>query len=152
MYHFLDATYKLYHMIFVFLCLTYFTLYDNPLGPSMLLQMAWFILFYGWVIFHCMYHIFIHSSVGEHLGCFHVLAIVNSTAVNTGVHVRGRVIPMADSNKFIVSNRNVKKKSKWIWVWVWILSPSLLREWHVVPVFGPLNSTLENWMVYIILK
>ena len=35
-----------------------------------------------------MYHIFfIHSSVDRHLGCFHVFAIVNSAAVNIGVHV-----------------------------------------------------------------
>ena len=34
-----------------------------------------------------MYHIFIHSSVFGHLGCFYVLAIVNSAAVNIGVHV-----------------------------------------------------------------
>ena len=35
-----------------------------------------------------MYHIFFfYSSIDGHLGCFHILAIVNSASVNTGVHI-----------------------------------------------------------------
>ena len=34
-----------------------------------------------------VYHIFIYSSVSGHLGYFHVLAIVNSAALNIRVHV-----------------------------------------------------------------
>ena len=35
-----------------------------------------------------MYHnFFIHSSVDGHLGCFHVLSIANSAAMNNGIHV-----------------------------------------------------------------
>ena len=40
-----------------------------------------------------MYHNFlIHSSVDGHLGCFHVLAIVDSAAVNIEVHVSFSVL------------------------------------------------------------
>ena len=40
-----------------------------------------------------MYSIFfICSTIGGHLGCFLVLAIVNSASVNFGVHVSFRII------------------------------------------------------------
>ena len=63
----------------------------------MLLQM---VLFYNYLqlsnillcvslSIHCRYLfiVFIYSSVYRHLGCFHVLAIVNSAAMNIRVHV-----------------------------------------------------------------
>ena len=49
----------------------------------------------GWVILHCIYIyciFFIHSSVDGHLGCFCVLTIVNSAAMNIRVHASFRIL------------------------------------------------------------
>ena len=76
------------------LCLTHFTQYDNLyLHPCCCQQQNLFffmanILSYSVYVRLCVYHIFfIYSSIDGHLGCFHILAIVNSTAMNIGVHV-----------------------------------------------------------------
>ena len=76
-------------MIFVSLNLIFFIYYDNLHVHSCCCSWHYFILFNDWVLFHCIYvpQLLCHSSVCGHSGCFWFLAIVNSAAVNIGVHV-----------------------------------------------------------------
>ena len=53
----------------------------------MMLQMTEF-LFYDRVILHIF---FIHSSVDEHLGCFHIFAIINNVGMNIEVHITFKI-------------------------------------------------------------
>ena len=44
-----------------------------------------------------MCHIFyIHSSVNEHLGCLHVLMIVNSVEINIGIYISFEVMVFSE--------------------------------------------------------
>ena len=116
-------------MIFVFICLTYFTLYDNLQIHPCCCKWNYFILVfmaeYYSIIYMC--HIFIHSSVDGHLGCFHVLATVNSAAMNIGVHVSFQI-----STTLIFSWLNSLPQ-------VSSHSPNLLHIFTVTP--EPYNNT-----------
>ena len=61
----------------------------GPLGPSMSLQVTQFCpsVAEQYSIVYVDHILFIHSSADGRLGCFHVLAIINSGAVNAGVEV-----------------------------------------------------------------
>ena len=76
-------------MVFVLLFLTNFTQYDNLQVSPHCCKWYYFILFVlSSILLYIMHHIFfIHLSVDGHLGCLHVLTIVNSAAMDIEGHV-----------------------------------------------------------------
>ena len=81
-----------------------------------------------------MYHSFIHSSVDGHLGCFHALAVVNSAAMNDGIHVSLSILV---SSGYMPKSGMAGSYSGFI--------PSLLRNLHTasivaVSIYIPINS------------
>ena len=86
---FLDSTYTCEYAIFFFFSLSdLFHSVRQPQGPSMFLQMTQFHSYFMANIPLYMYHIFfIYFSADGLLVCFHVPTVVNSAAMNIGVHV-----------------------------------------------------------------
>ena len=84
----LDSTYKCYHMIFIFLCLTSFN-HRWFLSPSMLLSMALnnsFLCLNNIPLYICTSSSYLFLCWYT-FGCFQVLAMVNSAAMNIWIHV-----------------------------------------------------------------
>ena len=78
----------------------------------------------------CIYHIFfIQSSVNGHLDCLHVLAVANSAAVNSGVHVS---LSIMVSSGYMPSSGTVGLFGSSIM--------SILRTLHTVLHSGCINS------------
>ena len=76
-----------------------------------------------------MYHnFFIHSSVDGHLGCFHVIAIVNSVAMNIGVHMSFSILI---SSGYMTWSGMARSYGGFI--------PSFLRNLHTVFHSGCIN-------------
>ena len=79
-------------MIFVFLFLTNFTLY-NKLCITRLIHLTptnsnlFFFMAEKYFIVYMYHNIFIHPSVSGDPGCFHVQVIVNSAAMNIRILV-----------------------------------------------------------------
>ena len=85
LYHFLDSTYKWYCMIFVSVWLTSLSMIITRsihVVASGIISLFFIAEQYSIVDMYPVF--FIHSSVDGYLGCFNVLAIVNSAAVNLG--------------------------------------------------------------------
>ena len=79
---------------------------------------------------------FIHSSIDQYRGCFHVLAIINSAAMNTGVHVSFWIVVFSEH---VPSSGVVGSYGNFI--------PNLVRNLHTV-----LHSGCTNLHLILVLK
>ena len=55
---------------------------------------------WAWAVFHCI-SFFIHSSVDGHLGCFHVLPIVNNAPMNIKEYISSLVNALFSLHKYV---------------------------------------------------
>ena len=85
-------------MIFVFLCLTYFTciVISRSIHVAANGIIAFFIVAKYYSIVYVYHIFFINSSVDGHLGGFFVLFIVNHASMNMGLHVSFWIVVLSE--------------------------------------------------------
>ena len=109
-------------MVFIFLFLTHFTLTGSRFIHLITTDSNVFLFMAEWYsIVYISHNFFIHSSVDGRLGCFHVLAIVNSAAINSGIHVS---FPILVSSGYMLRSEIDGSYGGFI--------PSFLRHLHTV--------------------
>ena len=100
-----------------------------------------------WPIRYMQQVVFIHSSVSRQLDCFHVLAIVNSAAMNIGVHVSFWIMVFSG---YMPRNRIAGSYGSTIFSFFFKGTSILFsqrRKWQPTPVFLPGESHGQRSLV-----